>query len=317
MSERAKRGCLRQGCFGCLGCGAIAIGLILLVGVIGFIARSADSRQESVGTEQVLPQPAPKPTATPPTADHAAPAVTGRIELDLTQCDFTLIPAAPGSGIKLQGDYDTTRYVIDERLEGDAETGWTYRLRVSPRGMRWTSWFRQNSAANRLRLEVPRDRVVGLSGRIAMGESKLDLGGLWLSDVDLDFGIGAHELRFDEPLIEPIDSLRVVGSLGELALHGVGNASPRRVELQHRIGAVLLDLNGAWSRDADITARCEMGECRVVVPDDVHLEIQSGQRVFIGEAEILDPAELAAPPSGAPTLRLKVTHRVGGLYVGR
>jgi hypothetical protein len=104
--------------------------------------------------------------------------------------------------------------------------------------------------------------------------------------------------------------------MGELSLTGVGNASPERVELSHRIGSLTVDLRGAWKRDARIDVQCGLGECAVRVPRDVELDLAHAS-VMLGEESLPRPAEIRPPAEGRPTLHLSVANRIGEVRVER
>ena len=59
-----------------------------------------------------------------------------------------------------------------------------------------------------------------LEGRVGIGESIIELGGLSVLAVDLDLGTGSHTMKFDEPTPAPIDSFDLTASIGELRVSG-------------------------------------------------------------------------------------------------
>ena len=113
-----------------------------------------------------------------------------------------------------------------------------------------------------------------------------------------------------------MNRFRVDASIGELRVRSLGNASPAFVELDHSIGEVSLDLRGEWRRDAEITARCGIGECGIRLPRDVGVELIRSQ-IFIGDSDLsaLQSAPISVP--GAPTLRLDLSGKIGELRVTR
>ena len=92
-----------------------------------------------------------------------------------------------------------------------------------------------------------------------------------LNSVDMDIGVGEHEVRFGEPLPQPVSHVRLAASIGELTVARLGNASPREIEVRHRIGEVELDLR-CKSRSASCERRLEEVE--------VFLE-QRGSKVLV------------------------------------
>jgi hypothetical protein len=156
---------------------------------------------------------------------------------------------------------------------------------------------------------------VSLTGKVGIGESDLELGGLWLTDVALSIGVGEHEIGFRDPLREPLEEIRLRSSVGEVDVRRLGNASPRNVFLQHSVGEVRYDLRGDWLNDSEIDVACGIGECNVRLPrDDVAVElVRAG--VTIGEENTGDVRRRGPAPPGAPTLRVGVSGTIGEVRV--
>ena len=240
----------------------------------------------------------------------------GRIVLDVSMSTFEIVPGPPGQPIRVEADYDTGSYELTESFEPAGELGWTYELTFR----RTVSWLRLLMAGagepdNRIRLIIPRDVPVSLTGKVGIGESDLELGGLWLTDVALSIGVGEHDVSFREPLREPLEEIRLRSSIGEVNVKRLGNASPRNVFLQHSIGEVRYDLRGEWLNDSEIDVACGIGECSVRLPgNDVAVElIRAG--VTIGEEDTGDVRRRGPAPAGAPTLRVGVSGTIGEVRV--
>ena len=147
-----------------------------------------------------------------------------------------------------------------------------------------------------------------------MGEFEADLGGLWIPEIDLETSAGAQALRFDEPTREPMERLKVMGSVGELRLETIGNASPREVKVAHSIGDRRLDLRGAWRNDSTISASFSIGEIRVDLPETARVEV-GRQDINIGEVNKWEMKELPDLPEDAPLLKLDVQGSIGSIVV--
>lgn len=166
---------------------------------------------------------------------------------------------------------------------------------------------------NRIELTIPRDHPVDIVGKIGMGESEIDLGGLWVGDVDLELGTGEHFVEFSDPLPFPMGSFRVDSSFGEVEVRKLGEGSPRTVNVEHGIGELFIDLQGSWSRDAEIDVDFGIGESRLWLPEDVRLDIESAS-IAIGDARVDRPAP-ADLPEDAPTLTLSMTGSIGEVSI--
>lgn len=308
------RSCLKVGCLGCVGCLTLPVLLVLVLALASFVGRR-EPRPESVHRSQDVTTP-PGSVAPPSTEKRPAAAQIGepgRIVLDVSRCLFELIPGPSGSSLEVEGRYDTAAFELTEEYERYGETGWIYRLSLEPRGF---LRFGGDGGSNRLQLIVPRDMPFVLEGKIGIGESRLELGGLWLMQADLDLGIGEHELSFKEPLPAPMEHFGLDGSIGELRVLHLGNASPSTVLVEHNIGEVLLDLSGDWKRDAHVEARCGIGECSLKVPEEVAVVVEEST-LRIGEQNLSRFEDEGQPAPGSPTLRLAVSGFIGELRVDR
>ena len=166
---------------------------------------------------------------------------------------------------------------------------------------RKVSWIRQllqkDPGDNRIRITIPPDVPIALEGSVGLGESELELGGLALTQVDLDMGFGDHYIGFDEPTPFPMQSFRVAASVGEMRIDRLGNASPGSVWVSHRIGELVLDLRGEWRGDSEISARCGIGECAVNLPRDVVVEMDEVS-IGVGVRDLRELPDPSAMPEG-------------------
>ncbi len=189
---------------------------------------------------------------------------------------------------------------------------WVYKVKFGAKGGFWGLAFGGgNSGKNTVELIIPRGRPINIKGSIRMGESKTDLGGLWVKNVDLTYKAGDHFIEFREPLPFPMDNFKIQGSMGGLEIRGLGQASPRQVQVKQGMGELFLDLSGDWRRDAQIEARFSMGECKIWLPEKAKVVMKRAS-VNMGEsrADKEKPGEL---PAEWPTLTIDASGSMGEL----
>lgn len=315
--ERREIKWLRRGCLGCLAFVGLGVMVVILLLMLPLFLKRPDAIPVS---EEHVPELPPAPAPPPPVPpDSPSPekvtlpveAFPGaeealRLALDLSAGNFRIEPGPPGEPLKVEADYDSGRFKLEQRYDEEDNT---YHVRFGLRGGIF-GYFRGSveEGASKIRILVPPDRPVALTGKVGVGESRFELGGLWITDIKLDMGVGDHELAVSEPLRAPLKRIEIDASIGETDLRWLGNASPARIELSQSVGEMSVDLRGAWQRDASVEVDVGIGECRVRVPRDVHVQVdRSG--VGIGEMRGLrrrDPA-----PEGAPTLRLRLSGSIG------
>ena len=319
MSERSG-GCFRRGCFGCMAfVGLFFLGVALLAGVSFFQGGGAEVR-ERAQVEHSLPA----PVSFVPSGDQLQSDSTpielpegeiGRVVLDVSMTNFDIVPAAAGTSLRLEADYDSNAFRLEESFQTNGERGWSYELTFDSR--RTFNFFFNNEGDNRLTLYLPVDIPIVLVGKVGIGASEMRLGGLWIQEIDLDVGIGEHEIDFDQPLREPMQRLFLEASVGELRVHQIGNASPRTVEVEHSIGEIFVDLDGEWRNDSDITVQSSIGQCTVGMPsEDIRLDVRSVSTT-IGESATAAASRRNAAPESAPTVSLTVSHSIGEVRFAR
>lgn len=340
MSEQQDRmrGCFKYGCFGCLSLIAVGLGLVFLMGAIQM--NGTEPKFEEQKSEQVLPPLPPAPPAPPaeplsPEDPHqpalpAAPELSenqslelpaigaplGTIEVDLDIGDFTIKPGPADQPIRVEADYDTSKFELREEMVQGPDGTWVYKVKFGAKGGFWGLAFDGgNSGKNTVELIIPRGRPINIKGSIRMGESKTDLGGLWVKNVDLSYKAGDHFIEFREPLPFPMDNFKIQGSMGGLEIRGLGQASPRVVEVKQGMGELFLDLSGDWRRDAKIEARFSMGECKIWLPEKAKIDMKRAS-VNMGEARS-DKEKREELPAEWPTLTIDASGSMGELHIER
>lgn len=242
-----------------------------------------------------------------PVPDAGTPAV-GRVVLDLAVGEFHVSRGDPGEPIRIDAEFDTRSYRLTETFEPSQEGAWIYRVRFEE-----TSWFKDGGLRSLLggsfpevRIWLPPDVPLVLVGRFGKGFAGLDLGGLWLTEIDVTLEKGGIEFDIDEPLVAPADRVSLNLRQGGGEIRGVANASPRQLVIAQRMGGGEIDLRGAWVRDAEIRIDTLMGGGALRLPRDVRIVgLPGGPREAAASDLELRP----------PTLSLFVSTTFGNLEV--
>ena len=150
-----------------------------------------------------------------------------------------------------------------------------------PNARRIPNMLRQALGGSSPRVDVylPQDVRLDLELEIAQGGAQVELGGLWLTTAELEFNQGGFQLEIGEPLRQPMERLTIYGSMGGFSASKLGNASPRELDIDFRMGGMDLDLRGHWVQDADVSISFGMGGGNVRLPKDVEIVGLAGDRV--------------------------------------
>ena len=325
MSNKST-GCFKYGCVGCISVIALGFGLIFLLSAVQF-ASQTDPDPVQQATEQNLPEAPPLPAGDasadrPQTIeiDGETPLISepqtagGTLVLDLAMGDFVVRPGPAGQPIRVNADFDASGFELKEDYSVGKDGRWQYKVSFGGKGGFFGAIFGSgNNSHNEVEITIPRGHPIRIVGDIGMGETKMDFGGLWVQEVDLEFGPGDHFIEFREPVPFPMTRFAVDSSMGEMEIRGLGDASPKMVSVDHSMGELFVDLQGAWRQNAEAKVSFSMGGCRVWVPEEARVDLQGG-KVAMGESvnRLPDYSEL---PEDAPVITLNVRGSMGELRI--
>jgi hypothetical protein len=301
MAE-AKSGAkwLKCGCLGCLGVLAIIIVILVVLLVVARMKVRSEEVAEPVLTPQI-------PVLEQPVVSDAETTGAGTVVLDLSRGGFFVEPAPPGEPLHVEARYDRKSCELRENLEQGGDAGWTYRLSFSCSGYSLTGILKRilGGTQPEVRVYLPPDQPLNLDFVMSMGGSQVELGGLWLKSADFNSEMGGIELSVDQPLRAPMERMTFSGSMGGIAISSLGNASPRSLDVDFKMGGLVLDLRGRWLQDSDITIEGRMGGGVVQLPRDVLIEGLDAGRIESGESPEIKP----------PTLRFSTKIEQGELDI--
>ena len=266
-------------------------------------------------TVERLGEPTPEPIAqtvllpgrgqTGVAGDAAGPPA--RLDIDLEDGVFEVRPGPPDSEVRVDGTYARTYYnLIHDHTPSTGSGGDTVTVRLQ----RARSFLiqlmayatdRAPSTPNELTVTIPRGTLFSVDLTIRAGESRVDLGGLSLTDLAVDLAMGEHRLDFSEPLDVAPRQVRLDGGMGEIRFQRLGNARATVLEASGHMGSVTVDLGGSWPVDtvADLTVNNLMGELRLEAPAELRL---------VEDGLAADPVEA---DGDAPALRLRISTTMG------
>lgn len=311
------RSIVKTGCVGCTGVLAI-LGLIAVFLVVApfLVDRPApDPVQERLAPD--LPGFRGDPESTElgavemPEGPAAARSEAWTLRLDLSMGRFRIEPAPPGSSLEVEAEFDRGSFELSERID---ESDRTYTLSFGPTSSLWSFIGMNRNDRNEVVVRIPVDRPFALVGDVGIGETRANLSGMWLTEVNLELGIGDHHFELEEPTREPMDLFALESSVGEISVVRLGYGSPERVRLEQGVGEMLADLRGPWTRDAVVDVDMGVGELNVRVPENVHIE--ADLNVGVGETDRRGVSKVEIP-DGAPTLTLRAQGGVGEVEIRR
>ena len=178
MSEpqKKRRSRVKTGCLG-----VVALGGLVLLWAAG-LAGTAYWRGQNEQIER-------REISVPSAAASRDATAGGRVVLDFSVGYFKIVPGAPGEPVRVAAEFDTRSYMLREEFERHAGSRWTYHVTFEE-----TSWFKDGGlravlggSFPEITVYLPPDVSLELQGTFGKGAAQADLGGLWLTDIDLEF----------------------------------------------------------------------------------------------------------------------------------
>ena len=272
------------------GVGLTLILLLVLITVGGLVSFEAarGARPTAIDQSQAIPR----------QLDVAEP---GRLILDVHGIELAIEPGPEGGPVRIEGNFNGAGYRWSPEYSTYGDRGWIYRLRLRPTGLLGRVAPGPGSS---LRITLPRDAPISLEGFVRGGETRIELGGLWIIDTLLDFRLGDHRIAFSQPLLRPMGRLHLDAPMGELTLVKLGNASPVEIRVDKNVGDACIDLRGAWQSDSSFEIACGVASCDLHRPGDGDavvalagsdsVENDDLPRIEIHLAGLLDNVEISA-----------------------
>jgi hypothetical protein len=278
----SPRGCFKTGCLGCLGLIAI---FLLITGITALLAWN-DSKTTEPRDEVVEPMNTDE--------GFLATGHGGSVTLDLAQGEFLIYPAKPGEGLRIEAVYDDELYDLEQEFTTLPDSTWNYELSFlrTTSGMRafLQSVFAKGPSA-KISVYLPPEVPIELVANVAQGGMEGDLGGLWLTSAMLDLRQGGFVLDVSEPLKEPMDYLKLKSSMGGMEVDGLGNASPRKLDVFCKMGGGQVNFDGVWRNDCDANLSISMGGMAVIIPRGLKVERTGSEAgdLVDSSAEVSEP----------------------------
>jgi len=166
--------------------------------------------------------------------------------------------------------YDNKRY--DPKFTFDAGDRASMHLDMNSRHGLNPGRSGDNDLTLRFTDKVPLD----LNLATGVSESRLEMTGLQIRRMRLRGGVGKTEVTFDKPSGLAMNSLDVESGIGELTIHGLGNAQVSQIDLKGGVGHTELDFTGdIGMTHTNASIKVGVGEIRLTIPRDADVDIEA------------------------------------------
>jgi hypothetical protein len=195
-----------------------------------------------------------------------------RLRADL-QYAAGVLRVRPGPATELYRmdvSYDQDRFV--PRSDFDAATGQVH-LGVEAAGRGGLRVVSQNQLRQGAKVWFSPSVDLALNVGLGAVDADVELGGLRLTDLNLETGASRAVIRFSQPNATRCQHAQLSAGAAELSVIGLGNSRCDRIDFEGGVGKVALDFGGAWAASSDVEVRMAMGELTLRLPRQVGVRL--------------------------------------------
>jgi hypothetical protein len=174
-------------------------------------------------------------------------------------------------------EYDKASYEPSVSYTPGTEGRFTFALESNHR-----IGIRSERQQNRLRLGLTGEIPVKLNINTGVGDARLALSGLKISELELESGVGGCRISSYEPNAIACDRVRIKNGVGSMDAVGLANLNLRELDFEGGVGGANLDFTGEWKQDAEIRVQVGVGGATLRMPRDVGVRVEAEKHFLSG-----------------------------------
>lgn len=128
--------------------------------------------------------------------------------------------------------------------------------------------------AGDLDLELARGVPMDLSLDFGAVQAEIDLGGLALTDLDLETGASESLIDVSEPNPIRMESASFEVGAAEFTVENLGNLNAEYIDVRAGVGAISLGFGGRWQGDAQVDIKMGLGALELRVPEGLGVQLR-------------------------------------------
>ncbi len=190
-----------------------------------------------------------------------------RVEIRYAAGNMIVRSTDGGSLYRLHLEYDEAHFEPIVEYEGGL-------LRMSLEGVRKGLSFPRRTRGGEIRVDLAAGIPMTLEMEMGAVDAELDLGGLALSDLELQTGASRTRLDVSAPNTHLMRRALLVVGAAEFTARRLGNLNADLIEVSAGVGDVTLDLTGEWRRDGRVSVDIGLGGLELVFPEGVGVRLR-------------------------------------------
>lgn len=125
-----------------------------------------------------------------------------------------------------------------------------------------------------------------LDFEIGACEADFDLGGIPLTNLNLDIGAASGVVEFSKKNPTRLEEINVDAGASSLEMKSIGNANFERFEFDGGVGSFDLDFTGDYEGESEIYIDIGMGSADIYLPRDIPVRIEAGDDNLFSSVDI-------------------------------
>lgn len=134
--------------------------------------------------------------------------------------------------------------------------------------------FDKDRRSGSLELELSPRVPMELDLEFGAGRASLDLGGLFLEDLDLSTGASQSTVDFSTPTRGRIRTANFEVGAADFTAENLGNLRADRIHVEAGVGEVTLGFGGEWTGELQVDVEMGLGALSLDIPEDVGVELR-------------------------------------------
>jgi hypothetical protein len=116
-------------------------------------------------------------------------------------------------------------------------------------------------------------------------DAKIDLGGLPLRELSINFGAASGIIEFSKPNSIRLEEFRLDAGASSLDLQSIGNANFSRFEFSGGVGSFKLDFRGEYKGESEIYIEIGLGSADITLPIGVPVRVISADANWLSSVD--------------------------------
>lgn len=189
----------------------------------------------------------------------------------------------PGAGAQwVSGTYDDPSNAIPLRIVQNGDPG-TVKI---TQAVSWPDVWGRPEYPPTFDLALGKGHPYALTVDMGAGEGTLDLGGLPLTKMRVNFGAGKQTIDFSAPNPQPMEKLWVAAGAASLELRHLANANFAEMTVEGGAAAYVFDFGGQLRRDASFKVTAGMSAVELRIPTTTAVKVVT--ETVLGSVDMAD-----------------------------